>query len=82
VLAYYELRKHKAWFNKGCSKLLHQRKQAILQWLQDPSEINRDNLNTVRWEASRYFRNKKREFLKDRINELARNSNKEHQRPA
>jgi hypothetical protein len=44
-----------------------------LQWLQDPSEINGDNLNNVRREASRYCRNKKRESLKDRINELATN---------
>jgi hypothetical protein len=45
-----------------------------LQWLQDPSEINGDNLKTVRLEASRYFRNEKREYLKDKINELATNS--------
>jgi hypothetical protein len=45
-----------------------------LQWLQDPSEINEDNLNNVRREASRYFRNKKREYLKDKINDLATNS--------
>jgi hypothetical protein len=44
-----------------------------LQWLQDPSEINEDNLNKVRREASRYFRNKMRELLKYKINELARN---------
>jgi hypothetical protein len=49
-------------------------KQAKLQWLQDPSEINGDNLNNVRREASRYFRNKKRKYLKDKINELATNS--------
>jgi hypothetical protein len=42
--------------------------------LQDPSEINGDNLNNVRREASRYFRNKRREYLKDNINELATNS--------
>jgi hypothetical protein len=42
--------------------------------LQDPSEINGDNLNNVRREASRHFRNKKREYLKDKINELATNS--------
>jgi hypothetical protein len=30
--------------------LLDQRKQAKLQWLQDPSEINRANLNSVRHE--------------------------------
>jgi hypothetical protein len=46
------------WFNEGCSKLLDQRNGAKLQWLQDPSEINGDNLNNVRLEASRYFRNK------------------------
>jgi hypothetical protein len=27
------LKKHKPWFNKGCSTLLDQRKQAKLQWL-------------------------------------------------
>jgi hypothetical protein len=42
--------------------------------LQDPSEVNGDNLNNVRREASRYFRNKKRECLKDKINGLATNS--------
>jgi hypothetical protein len=68
------LKKHKRWFDEGCSKLLDQRKQAKLQWLQDPSEINGDNLNNVRREAIRHFRNKKREYLKDKINELATNS--------
>jgi hypothetical protein len=71
---YFALKKHKPWFEKRCSKLLDQRKQAKLQWLQDLSEINGDNLNNVRREASRYFRNKKREYLKDKINELAINS--------
>jgi hypothetical protein len=64
-LRYFELKKHKPWFDEGCSKLLDQRKQAKLQWLQDPSEINWDNLNNVRCEASRQCRNKKREYLKD-----------------
>jgi hypothetical protein len=36
--------------------------------------MNGDNLNNVRHDASRYFRNKKREYLKDKINELATNS--------
>jgi hypothetical protein len=48
-------------------------KHAKLQWLQDPSKINGDNLTIVRCEASRYFRNKRREYLKDKINELATN---------
>jgi hypothetical protein len=38
-LGYYELEKHKPWFDKGWSKLSDQRKQVKLQWLQDPSEI-------------------------------------------
>jgi hypothetical protein len=45
-----------------------------LQWLQHPTEINGDKLNNVRSEASRHFRNKKREYLKHKINELATNS--------
>jgi hypothetical protein len=32
-LGFYELRKHKPWFDEGCSKLLDQRKLAKLQWL-------------------------------------------------
>jgi hypothetical protein len=49
--------------HERCSKLLDQRKQAKLQWFQDPSEINGDNLNNIRRENSRHFRNKKREYL-------------------
>jgi hypothetical protein len=50
--------------------------EAKLQWLQDPGRIcvNGDNLKNVRHEASRHFSNKKREYLKDRMNELADNS--------
>jgi hypothetical protein len=55
-LGYYELKKHKPWFDAGCSKLLDQRKQeAKLQRLQDPSEINGDNLNNVKHEASKHL---------------------------
>jgi hypothetical protein len=45
-LGYCESKKHKPWFDEGCSKLLDQMKQAKLQWLQDPSEINGDHLKT------------------------------------
>jgi hypothetical protein len=44
-LGYYELKKHKPWFDEGCLKLLDLRKQTKLQWLQDPNEIHNDNLN-------------------------------------
>jgi hypothetical protein len=59
-LCYYELKKHMPWFEDGCSKLLSQRAQANLQRLQDSSEINGHNLNNVRCEARRHFRNKKK----------------------
>jgi hypothetical protein len=73
-LGYFELKKHKSRFDEGYSKLSDQRKHK-LQWLQDPSKINGDNQNSVRREANRYFRNKKREYLKDKMNELVMNSN-------
>jgi hypothetical protein len=53
------LKKYKPWFSEGCSELLDERKQAKLQWLQDPRKINGDNLNRVRLEASGHFRNKR-----------------------
>jgi hypothetical protein len=70
----YGVKKRRRRYDEGCSKLLDQRKQDKVQWLQDPNEINGDNLNTVRRQASRYFRNKRKEYLKFKINELPTNS--------
>jgi hypothetical protein len=42
--------------------------------LQNPNQTNRDNLQNVRHETSRIFRNKKRENLKGKINELEGNN--------
>jgi hypothetical protein len=42
--------------------------------LQNPSQINEDNLQNLRRETSRIFRNKKREYLKGKINELETNN--------
>jgi hypothetical protein len=69
-IGHCEEKRHKPWLDKEYSKLVDRRKQAKLQWLQDPSVVNEDNLSNVRREASRHFRNKKREYLKDKINEL------------
>jgi hypothetical protein len=73
-LGYYELKQHKPLFVEECSKLLEQRKQAKLQWLQNPSETNGDNLKNVRRENGRTFRNKKRKRVKEKINELEADS--------
>jgi len=41
-----------------------------MQWLQDSNQSNADNLNNVRYEAGRHFRNKNKECLKAQIDEL------------
>ena len=38
-----ELKNYKPWFVEECSRFLEEMKQAILQWLQDPSHSNVDN---------------------------------------
>ena len=40
----------------------------------DPSQSNVDNLNNVRREVSRYLRNKKKAYLRAKIEELETNS--------
>jgi len=45
-----------------------------MQWLQNPNKSNVGNLNNVRREASRHFRNKKKEHLKAKIDEIETNS--------
>ena len=44
-----------------------------MQWVQNPSQSIVDNLSNVRCEASRHFRNKKKDYLKAKI-ELETNS--------
>jgi hypothetical protein len=45
-----------------------------MQWIQDPSQSNVHNLNKVRRDASRQFRNKKKAYLNGKIEELEINS--------
>jgi hypothetical protein len=68
-----ESKSYKPWFDEECSKLVDRRNQAKLQWLQDPSVANEDNLCNVRREASRHFRNKKRQYFKEKITEIELN---------
>jgi hypothetical protein len=75
-LGYKKLRKHKQWFDEGCPELSDERKQAKLQWLQDLSQINGDNWNSVKLEASRYFDNKTRECQKQKLMSLQHSKNK------
>jgi hypothetical protein len=43
-VGYYGLKQHIPWFDEECSRLLDQMKLAKLQWLQNPSQTNGDNL--------------------------------------
>jgi hypothetical protein len=45
-----------------------------MQWIQVPSQSNVDNMNNVRRDDSRHFRNKKKAYLKAKIEELETNS--------
>jgi hypothetical protein len=64
------LNHNKPSFDDECSKLIDQHKQAKIQWMQNPNQINGDNLQNLSCETSRTFRNKKKEYLKGKINEL------------
>jgi len=45
-----------------------------MHWVQDPNQSNEDNLNNVRREVSRHFRNKMKEYLKAKNEKLENNS--------
>ena len=57
-LGLHEWKQHKPQFDKECVYFLNQRKQAKMQWIQDPSRSNVDDLNNIRRDASRHFRKK------------------------
>ena len=62
-LGLHELKQNKPWFDEECLGFLDQRKRAKMQWIQDPRQSNVGNLNNVRREVSRHFRNKKKRHI-------------------
>ena len=62
-LGLHELKQHKPWFDKECVDFADQRKQAKMQWIQDPSRSIVDNLNNLRRDASRHLRNKEKRHI-------------------
>ena len=72
----YELRQHQPCFDEEFSYFLDRRKQLKMRWLQDPNKSNVDSLRNVRLEGSRHFRNKKKGYLKAKIDELESNRSK------
>ena len=73
-LGLHKWKQHKPWFDKVCVDFLNQRKQAKMQWIQDSSRSNVDNLNNIRGDVSRHFTNKKKAYFKVKIEELETNS--------
>jgi hypothetical protein len=67
------LKQPKIKFDEECSRFLDEKKQDKMQWLQDPTQSNEDNLNTVKREVSRHFKNIKKEYLKAKIMNLETN---------
>lgn len=45
VLSQYEWKLHEPGFDEEYSVFMDKRKQTTLQWLQNPSQINADNIN-------------------------------------
>ena len=63
-LGLHEWKQHKPWFDKECVDFSDQRRQAKMQCIQDPSRSIVDNLNNIRRDVSRHFRNKSIAYLK------------------
>jgi hypothetical protein len=64
-LGLYELKQHTCtpWFDEECLGILDRRKQAKIHWIQDPSRNKVDNLNNLKRNASRHFRNNKKKHI-------------------
>jgi len=74
-LGYYELKQHKPWLAEEYPKLLGEMKEVKLQWLQNPIQIHRVSMNSVRCETCQTFWNRKMEYLKKNINEIETDNN-------
>jgi flagellar biosynthesis component FlhA len=70
VLGLYKLKQCKLWFDEILLVFLDQRKQATMQWLQDPNQSNVNNLNNIRLEACGYIRSKDEEYQKDKSDDV------------
>jgi hypothetical protein len=71
---YQRLKYNKPWFDDECSKLIDQQRQATLKLLQNPRQINEDNLENLRHNNIRTFRNQGKGNSERKINELETNN--------
>ena len=47
-MGYCEVKKKTPWFDDDCSNVAERRKQAKLKFFQDPKQLNRDNIITLK----------------------------------
>jgi hypothetical protein len=73
-IEYQKLKHNKTWFDDKCSKLIDKRKQVKLQWLQNPSQINGNNLQNLNVKPVEHLGTRKGEYLRGRINEIETNN--------
>ena len=55
----HELKEHKPWFDEEYLGFWGQKKRAKMQYVQDRSQTNADNLNNVRCDFNTHFRKTK-----------------------
>jgi len=60
----HEYKQHKPWFDEEFLGFLDQMKQAKMQRVKDPNQTNLHNLNYVRHQAGKYFKEKRRNSWK------------------
>ncbi|PSN38267.1 hypothetical protein C0J52_16903 [Blattella germanica] len=63
-------RQSRKWFDDECIDMVHKRKLAKMNRKRKPNEQNSEQLCSIRWETTRFLKNKKREYLKEKINDL------------
>ncbi|PSN38555.1 hypothetical protein C0J52_14819 [Blattella germanica] len=67
-------RQSRKWFDDECADMVNKRKLAKMNWMREPNEQNSEQLCSIRRETTRFLKNKKREYLKEKINDLEINA--------
>jgi hypothetical protein len=78
-LGYYKLKQYKSRFCNECAKLSDQKEEEKLKWLQSTSQMNGGNLNNIRPETSKTFRNKKENIPNAKLMSLKQSEQKTEQ---
>ncbi|PSN40818.1 hypothetical protein C0J52_15311 [Blattella germanica] len=69
-VGHFKKRQSRKWFDDECVDMVHKRKLAKMNWMREPNEQNSEQLCSIRRKTTRFIKNKKREYLKEKINYL------------